>query len=207
MMNRATLSQYYEILTLLRDGPLGRRTLVARSTITESTVRTHLRRLEQHGYVRSDKQGTAMTDSARQAFSELLSRVTLLPEPVLTEISVDSSTAAALVSEAGSQLQQSVRYRDDAVRGGATGAVLLTFSDGRWYFSDSTSPLMEGYPQDGAAIDRLLESARIRPRFNDGLLLSFGPTQAVAASGLWSIIATLISGVPSSHPLHIGTGE
>lgn len=203
-MTRSTNAHVYELVTLLRDGPIGRRSLVSRSSMTESTVRTHLRRLEQSGYIRSGQPGTEITDSARRDFGELLRRVSLIRSPQLDELNIDRFVSVALVRDAAEQLRESIRFRDEAVRGGATGAVLLTRSEQGWRFSDLASSMNEDYPEDAQAIHEAIREAAIEPTPGDGLILSFGPSAEIAKAGLWHILASLINSTPREEQLSFG---
>lgn len=203
-MKSEPLAHYYELIALLSSGPLGRRTVVLHSSMTESTVRTHLRHLEELGYIHADKQGTELTDRARHDFEELLSRVRLLPPPHLGDLRVDEHASAALVTKAAGDLQKSVYYRDQAVRAGATGAILLIHRGGTWSFPEPPIELSSDYPQDATALERLLDRLGYAQREDDGLALSFGPDQSTAIAGLWSILASLI---PSPRRLELHTSK
>jgi predicted transcriptional regulator len=69
----------YQLLYELRATPLGRRTLVKRTGLTESVVRTELEKLEARKLVSFSKLGTALTARGRRFLSEKLSAIIDIP--------------------------------------------------------------------------------------------------------------------------------
>lgn len=168
--------------------PVGRRTLVQRTGITEMTVRTHLNKLRRAGYVTMAKAGTTLTARGREAFAPLQGRVRWVGALPLRELALDRHGAAALLRSSSQGLKESWRYRDAAVREGATGALLLVHDDDGWAFSDEPLPLAERYPQDAALLETTLPS----PQPGDALVIAFGPEPRDAQLGLWRIVVELL---------------
>ena len=180
--------------------PLGRRTLVRRTGITEMTVRTHLNKLRAVGYVKMAKAGTTLTAQGLEAFAPLQERVRWVGPLTLRDLALDRYGAAALLRSFSPKLKESWRYRDAAVREGATGALLLVKDARGWAFSDEPLPLAERYPEDA----RLLEDAVPAPQPGDALIVAFGPEPAIAQRGLWQIVVELLP--PSELPLTKSAG-
>jgi DNA-binding transcriptional ArsR family regulator len=169
----------------------GRRALVRATGITESTVRTALRKLERAGYVTMDREGTHLTDAGRTRFAALLDRVFHLGSLSCPNIALDAANDGALVRRAAVELQSSIEFRDAAVRGGASGAVLLGYSFDGWVFADSRVALRSAYEEDVAELNHACNTGG-GPKPGDGVIIAFGATQRAARSGLWQTIATLL---------------
>lgn len=182
------LATVYQMVHALGEGrPLGRRTLVRATGITESTVRTHLNKLRGAGLVKMGKSGTTLTSAGVEAFETLFQRIGPVVELDLTELALDRHNAAAPLRQGEGALRGSWRYRDAAVREGATGALLLVKHAHGWTLSDDVIPLADRNSRDEAAISRALAA-----RDGDGLAISFGPSRTMAMFGLWRLITELV---------------
>ena len=148
----------YQIIYALHLHPLGRRTLVHRTGITESTVRTHLNKLRAAGLVTVAKGGTALTPLSAKAFTALFERVLHVGGLKLRDLALDHHNAAAWIRGAGNALWESWRYRDAAVREGATGVLLLIQRADGWGLSDDEKPLAEQNPNDAAYLQRTFDA-------------------------------------------------
>ena len=178
----------YALLYALREGSLGRRTLVRQTAITEMTVRTHLEKLRALGLVAMAKGGTSLTPSGLEAFKSGLRRIAHVGPLPLAELALDHYNAAALVTQAKDALKESWRFRDLAVRAGATGALFLTRGPDYWHLSDDARPLNEKNPRDAQTIE-----SRYAARPDDGLVIVFSADKTRASLGLWEILTTLIA--------------
>lgn len=180
------LPTIYQLIYTLDGHALGRRTLVQRTHITESTVRTHLNKLRALGYVTMAKGGTALTPSARSLFSTLFERVPCVSVLKLKDLSLDHHNAAAWIRHVRDAFHESWRYRDAAVREGATGALLLLRRPEGWGLSDDKRPLAQQNPNDAAHLQHVFAA---QP--GDGAVIVFGSTARAAQSGLWRILVDL----------------
>jgi DNA-binding MarR family transcriptional regulator len=177
----------YQIVHALDSSPLGRRTLVQRTGITEMTVRTHLNKLREAGYVTMAKGGTALTPAGRAAFETLLERVRHVAALKLKDLALDRYNAAALLRRVGDGFRESWRYRDAAVREGASGVLLLVQRADGWRLSDDPAPLGRQNPRDAAYLERVFDA---QPQ--DGVVVAFGPTPRAARGGLWSVLVEFL---------------
>lgn len=188
MRDLGHLPTIYQLVYALDERALGRRTLVHQTGITESTVRTHLGKLRDAGYVKMAKAGTSLTAQGLGTFEPLFDLVKHVTELELSELALDRHNVAALLRRADEPFRESWRYRDAAVREGATGALLLVKRPEGWALGDDAAPLARHNPNDAAHIDERAPG----PRLGDGLVISFGATPQVARAGLWRIIAELV---------------
>ncbi|GEM_PF-445482 len=187
---------YDLIWTLLTASrPLGRRSLEQRTGITEMTVRTHLNKLRAAGYVKMAKAGTALTAQGQEAFATLKERVPWLGPLTLRDLALDRYGVAAILRNFPQELKESWRYRDAAIREGASGALLLVRTEGGWAFSDEPLSLAEQYPQDAALLERALPFSGAE----DALAVVFGPEPSASRRGLWRIVVELLPPPNVSH--------
>ena len=195
------LPTVYQLVWALNHRALGRRTLVERTGITESTVRTHLNKLRRAELVKMAKAGTSLTAQGLETFAPLFENVRWTGSLSLKDLALDRHNAAALLVDAAEKFKESWRYRDAAVREGATGALLLVKRpDGGWAFSDDPLKLAERYPEDAAQIEEVLPQAQP----GDTLVIAFGSESWEARAGLWRVIVELF---PPAFPIELKTSS
>jgi predicted transcriptional regulator len=178
----------YQLLYELIATPLGRRTLVKRTGLTESVVRTELEKLEARKLVSFSKLGTALTARGRRFLSEKLSAIIDIREAQLKNLMLDRYGRMALVRGAADGLSAWL-YRDIAVREGATAALFLTKRQGVLRFVEEREALAKKNPDDS----RLIEQAFPAMKNDDLIIIAFGPDPGAAARGLWAVLWALVS--------------
>jgi predicted transcriptional regulator len=178
----------YQLLYELKATPLGRRTLVKRTGLTESVVRTELEKLEARKLVSFSKLGTALTARGRRFLSEKLSAIIDIREAQLKNLMLDRYGRMALVRGAADGLSAWL-YRDIAVREGATAALFLTNRQGVLRFVEEREALAKKNPDDS----RLIEQAFPSMKNDDLIIIAFGPDPGAAARGLWAVLWALVS--------------
>jgi predicted transcriptional regulator len=178
----------YQLLYELRATPLGRRTLVKRTGLTESVVRTELEKLEARKLVSFSKLGTALTARGRRFLSEKLSAIIDIREAQLKNLMLDRYGRMALVRGAADGLSAWL-YRDIAVREGATAALFLAKRQGVLRFMEEREALAKKNPDDS----RLIEQAFPAMKNDDLIIIAFGPDPGAAARGLWAVLWALVS--------------
>ncbi len=173
----------YQLLYELRDAPLGRRTLVGRTGLTESVVRTELEKLKAQRFVSFSKAGTALTAHGRRFLSQKLSKIADIRDAHLKNLMLDRHGRMALVREGADGFSSWV-YRDVAVREGATAALFLTQRAGALCFLEEREALAKQNPDDSEILTREF------PNLQDGdlIIIVFGPTKGAAARGLWAVL-------------------
>jgi len=189
IMNATTTQSalYFQLLYALHDQPLGRRTLVEKTGITEMTVRTHLNKLRDAGLVSMAKSGTELTDKALNGFGEILGAIDKVAEVSIEPLSLSTANVAAHIQGHAEAADRTLHFRDAAVRAGATGAILLIWDGEGWSFSEDADALRENNPRE-----RDLLSAQFEGRSGDVLVIAFGSTMPIAQAGLWNVIAEMM---------------
>ncbi len=178
----------YQLLYELRDAPLGRRTLVERTGLTESVVRTELEKLEAQGFISFSKLGTALTAHGRRFLIKKFSSIAAVRDVQLHNLMLDRYARMAHIRGAADGFSAWV-YRDIAVREGATAALFLTRRAGALCFLEEREALAKQNPEDS----RILEGAFPSLTNGDLIIIVFGPTRGAAARGLWAALWALAS--------------
>jgi predicted transcriptional regulator len=177
----------YQLLYALQREPLGRRTLVQRTGLTESVVRTELEKLAAQGLVSFAKPGTALTPKGDEISSELFTQVVQVEELALTELKLDQHNRAALIRAAAEGLR-SWQLRDLAVREGATGTLFLVRRAKYLSLLDEDRPLARQNPRDARRLEYFFKSLQT----GDLIVIVFAPLRAQAGAGLWRIISEIV---------------
>ena len=166
---------------------LGRRRLALRTGLTEMTVRIELERLRGRRLVRLQRSGVELTPAGRRRFAGFLESIRSVAEVALTSLRVDDAGLAAHLTTGSTGPVWALR--DEAVREGATGLLLLRFSPDGWCFAHNDEPIGLHNPQDATTI----AAAFPDPRKGDLLLIAFGPDLKRAGLGLWRAVSAATS--------------
>ncbi len=166
---------------------LGRRRLAERTGLSEMAVRTELHRLRQRGLVALPRAGAQLTAAGQRRLGQLLSPIRAVIRLDLTSLALDRVGAAAHLEAPGTATAWAVR--DEAVRAGATGLLLLRRERGAWQFAHDNDEVGRRNPEDA----RLLDAAFPDAQPSDTLLIAFGPDLRTAGLGLWRAIGYLLT--------------
>lgn len=129
----------YDLLD--KKGPIGRRTIANELSLGEGSTRTLLKKLVNEGCVEDTKRGAVLTPLGLEKFKE--TGITILPYMPWGKGSV-KFTCAVLVKGKAEQITDGREQRDNAVVGGAEGAIVLVVKDGRVVFpQDDRYPNIE----------------------------------------------------------------
>lgn len=178
----------YQLLYELRNAPLGRRTLVDRTGLTESVVRTELEKLEAQKFVSFSKLGTALTVRGRRFLSGKLGMIADVRDAHLKNLMLDRHGRMAHVRGAADGFSAWL-YRDIAVREGATAALFLTKRKGALCFVEEREALATKNPDDS----QMLEQAFPNLKNGDLIVIVFGPKKGIATRGLWAVLWEFVS--------------
>lgn len=174
------------LLYALKAGPLGRRSLVARSGVGESTVRTHLNHMRSRGWVAFAKAGTSLTPKGQKRFAGLLNAVQAVCPVQLDGLDLLSSQMAVHLRQV--ELPKPVwSLRDRAIRAGAGGALLLEVEE-RLVFAEVDEPLGKTNPQAEATLKRAFSPLSQ----GDVVLIAFADSTSLATRGVWHMVTGMV---------------
>ncbi|MGB9733208.1 MAG: DUF4443 domain-containing protein [Conexivisphaera sp.] len=149
--SKLALSAY--ALLLLRKGRVGRKGLAELLDVGEATGRTILSKLKSTGLAGSDRGGAYLTAKG-SAEADSLAGV-LEPADVELPERYGGEVACVIVKNGCSVLGTGVMHRDEAVRGGADGALIMVKRGGKYMFPDWSYEYpvkVNPEPPDGACV-------------------------------------------------------
>ena len=171
---------------LIQAERLGRRRLAERIGLGEMQVRLELDELRNRGLIRWDRTGCALTEQGLRTFSSVLSLVRDVQSLDLHGLKLDRANLAAhLVAHAS--VPAAWQLRDEAIREGATGLILLIQQNGEWTFAHNQEPLRIQSPKDSDQLDRVFSEANPC----DLALVVAGADGTTCAQGLWRAIRAI----------------
>ncbi|MBU0595637.1 hypothetical protein KJ567_03025 [Candidatus Bipolaricaulota bacterium] len=162
---------------------LGRRRLALATGLSEMAARVELERLRDRGLIRIERAGVELTDAGSAHFAPMLEPIRGICELALTSLRLGLVALAAQVR--AEERSAAWILRDRAVRGGASGLLLLAWDDAGWRFAHDGEPVSRRNARDAAAI----EYAFADPQDEDRLVIAFGSTLPQASLGLWHVLA------------------
>lgn len=180
-----SFSQVHVLRTLfiLGDDRVGRKKLVRLLGVGEGSVRTILKGLVRDGLIDSRRQGQTLTAKGRSRLKNYLSHFTQPKEADLGDLA-SGVQSVVLVRDGLNRLKNILDLRDTAVRAGADGAVLLTYTGGRIDFAGGMN--LGDYSQ---AEEKLLG---LGPKEGDVIVVGFGRTYVNAINGALAVVLKLI---------------
>lgn len=171
------------LLLILEKGPLGRKRISSLMELGEGSVRNLLSRLKEIGWVDCGKEGCFLTELGIENVRELRECLVGPIEVELSEI-VRGRVYATLVRCVN--YSGVLELRDEAVRSGGRGAVILRKLTGVLTFPETGEPLSTYAPGD----DEVLENT-LRP--SEGDLIVLGIADDPRVSKLSSLASSLLA--------------
>lgn len=175
-----------QLVFLLSQERLGRRSLACRTGLSEMTVRLELERLRNEGFVTMAKSGVALTNLGRERFLPLLSSIKGFQQLALTTLARDTVSVGALLpyKETGPAWW----HRDHAIREGASGMVMLRYEQKSWCFTHNLEEIGTKNKHD----ERVIEATFPTQKEGDLLVIVSAPDRRRASLGLWRVITELL---------------
>lgn len=154
----------YAIL-ILGEQPLGRQKLAVRLSIGEGSMRTLLRKLSRRGFVATDRSGCHLTPKGAALCGEA-ERVFYVFEP--RTLSLPGRARFGVGIRGGGRIAKGIPERDQAIRAGADGALVLTCKR-RELHMPGLSNVSREHPDLSTGI---LET--VAPSDDDAIIVSWG---------------------------------
>ncbi len=167
---------------------LGRRRLAVLTGLSEMAVRIELERMRDRGFVTLRRSGVELTAAGRRHFRGLLgpiarvASVGLSPSLRLDDVGLGAHLTSGVTDSVWA-------IRDEAVREGATGLLLLRHGPKGWAFAHDGEPVDLRNPRDAEAIGAAFPD----PSDGDFLPIAFGADVKQAGLGLWRAVLALLA--------------
>jgi len=176
------------MLLLLEDGVIGRKRLSEIMSIGEGSVRSLIRRLREAGYLEVGREGCYLTKKGRREVKELRR---YLKGPVELELPslVGGRASAFLVRGVGEEGLDVVELRDEAVRAGGRGAIILLSRGKDLLFPETMEPLGKYRPDDESAL-----RTSLRPSDGDLVVVGLGGSSKESRLAALAVSLTILEG-------------
>ncbi len=171
------------LLITLERSPLGRKRISALMELGEGSVRSLINRLREMGWVNCSRGGCFLTELGMEKVRDIRECLIGPIEVKLREI-FEGSAYATLVKCV--KYSEVLELRDEAVRSGGRGAVILRKLGGALVFPETGERLSNYAPRDS----ELLEGA-LRPNEGDLIVLGIGGSPRI--SRLSSLASSLLA--------------
>ena len=176
----------FQLAYYISNESFGRRRLANRTGLTEMVVRVELERMRSQGLVQFDHSGVELTVMGQRHFAPSLKHVRLVSEVSLNTLQLDAIEIGAHLS-GKKTVPPAWILRDEAIREGATGMILMIYGASGWVFSHDRETIRELNPEDADEIEENFPDARQ----GDLLLIVSASTRRQAGRGLWRGIQSI----------------
>ncbi|MFC2154578.1 DUF4443 domain-containing protein [Candidatus Altiarchaeota archaeon] len=174
-------------LLLLHNSPMGRKRLVKELGLGEGSVRTILKRLWADGLVESYRGGQKLSRKGGRKASSFLEKLWIEGEFHSSDLSEQEKLQVlVIVKKIGGRVKSSVALRDQALRAGADGAVIIAQKKGDLIFPPDDTPI-DDFPDLKGKLDQ--EELRA----GDCAIICWAKTREVAEDGALTIALELLS--------------
>ena len=156
------------MLILLENGVVGRKRLSSLINLGEGSVRSLIRRLREAGLIDTSKEGCYLTPKGREKVKDLRK---FLKGPIEIELSelLQDKVYASLVRGVPLEKLRVLEVRDEAVRAGGKGAIILVCLQGKLIFPETSELLARYHPRDEL---RIMEA--FKPSEGDIIIVGLG---------------------------------
>jgi len=160
--------------------PLGRSQLMYVLGLGEGSTRSLMGKLQELGLVETTTKGVVLTEKGSSFVIKLKCEVT---GPV--EIKNFETSAAFKVGKAAGRVQLGIEQRDAAIRAGASGIIVFTFTNGKLI-----APGVESRVELQALCDELAQKFKLEN--DNAVVVCFATTIKKAEEGAWAAAKTLL---------------
>lgn len=175
-----------QLLFLLTQARLGRRSLAKLTGFPELTVRRELERLREQRIIDFSKAGALLTDSGKEQYRSSLAAIGGVTDISLQELVLDRYSVAAILHT--KEIKSTWQYRDLAIKEGATAVLFIRCGRKGLYFVDSLDKLAKKNPRDSETI-----AATFICSEDDLIIIVFAPVKRIADRSLWRVINVIIA--------------
>jgi hypothetical protein len=134
-----TFNEYDVVECLLligREGVIGRGRLGSKLGLGGGAVRTLISKLKSKNYITVNKKGCSLTSKGKEVFNNFTSKIVFYTGGSCLNEKLDKVCFTVCVRNVSDNIGKGVRLRDQAVRAGANGALILRYRGGEFFFID-----------------------------------------------------------------------
>ncbi|MGC9209057.1 MAG: DUF4443 domain-containing protein [Nitrososphaeria archaeon] len=171
-------------LFILESKSMGRKTLSKKLGVGEGYIRKIIRKLEERKYIRTSRMGTSLSDKGRELLNELRNAIRPLGRIQLAE---HKGAFGIVVRKAADKVVKGLEERDEAIRYGAAGAMILTYQNDKLWFP-SLDCVTDKYPE----IDSSVRRAAGELHEGDVVIVAWGDNEIDSERGAYAAALLLL---------------
>ncbi|MFQ5951481.1 MAG: DUF4443 domain-containing protein [Candidatus Geothermarchaeales archaeon] len=168
-------------------GPIGRASLSRAVGLGEGATRTLLDHMKRAELVDTSKFGSELTETGLELHRRLYSEVKAKKEVPPSEITVGERNFVFHIGGGANFITSGVLQRDQAVRAGARGAVVIVFRNGHLFLPPDETPLYDRWQEVSEGI-----TTEFKPEEGDVLIISGADSIEDAEMGARAAALTLL---------------
>ena len=184
-----TSRQLLQALILIHEkAPVGRRILAQELEISDGTVRGLQERLAEQGIIRVNKSGAVLTGQGTSRLRKHLSELNIIRMQFLDGCELVPGKSATAIQLTGKYRpgMTGVPQRDEAVRSGAQGSIIIGFRGGRLVFPPDNREASEISPWEDKRLRDIFDLSE-----NDLIVIGFASNKPRSLSGALAAVLTI----------------
>ncbi len=183
-----SLQLLHSLILIHEKAPVGRRILAQELEVSDGTVRGLLERLAEQGIIQVNKSGAVLTGQGASRLRKHLSELNIMKMEFLDGCELvpgKSATAIQLIGKYRPGMT-GVPQRDEAVRSGAQGSVIIGFRGGRLVLPPDNREAAEVSPREDKRLREIFDLSE-----NDLIVIGFAGNKPRSLSGALAAVLTI----------------
>jgi len=184
-----TSLQLLQALILIHEkAPVGRRILAQELEISDGTVRGLQERLAEQGIIQVNKSGAVLTGQGTSRLRKHLSELNIIRMQFLDGCELVPGKSATAIQLTGKYRpgMTGVPQRDEAVRSGAQGSIIIGFRGGRLVLPPDNREASEISPREDKRLCDIFDLSE-----NDLIVIGFASNKPRSLSGALAAVLTI----------------
>ena len=184
-----TSLQLLQALILIHEkAPVGRRILAQELEISDGTVRGLQERLAEHGIIQVNKSGAVLTGQGTSRLRKHLSELNVIKMQFLDGCELVPGKSATAIQLTGKYRpgMTGVPQRDEAVRSGAQGSIIIGFRGGQLVLPPDNRDASEMSPKEDKRLRGIFDLSE-----NDLIVIGFASNKPRSLSGALAAVLTI----------------
>ncbi|MEM2213818.1 MAG: DUF4443 domain-containing protein [Candidatus Nezhaarchaeales archaeon] len=173
------------LMTLLKEGSIGRTRLSKILMLGEGSTRTLISRMKSMGLIEESRKGCSLTPSGREVADVIASKISCITRVPIESFGISGVGVGVLVKGAPARVDV-IKLRDEAVRRGAKALITMLLVKGKLAIPTVEDDVMARWPD----VSKYIFDA-IKPQEGDAILIGIADQYSMAERGAlmaaWSL--------------------
>jgi hypothetical protein len=176
------------LVTIDREGPIGRRALARSLRVKDGVVRGLLERLAEAKIALATETGVQLSGNGRKSLRKFLTQLSVKKIARLGESGLIGTSLGIAIHVVGAYRKgmTGVAQRDEAIKAGAGGSVTIAFSGRKLVIPPDNKNIADLDPGEDARLRR-----EFSPSDKDLIIIGFGSDLAIAQAGALAAVLSL----------------